>query len=165
MRMHSVPSVIAAIRGTVALVLIAGTVAAPGVQAQAKGGEARRATALKWGPAPAVFPKGARMAVVSGDPMSSGEYVVRLSMPGKYLIAPHYHPTAEHVRVVSGTFLVGMGDAVKLKGAKRMSRGDTITAAPNMHHYAVTRGRTIVQVSGAGPFALTYVNPADLPKP
>jgi hypothetical protein len=27
-----------------------------------------KATTLAWGPAPAAFPKGARMAVVSGDP-------------------------------------------------------------------------------------------------
>ena len=30
---------------------------------------AQKAAALKWGPAPAVFPHGAKMAVVSGDPV------------------------------------------------------------------------------------------------
>jgi hypothetical protein len=33
----------------------------------------------------------------------------------------------------------------------------------HMHHYAVAKGDTTVQISGTGPFALTYVNPADDP--
>jgi hypothetical protein len=32
-----------------------------------------------------------------------------------------------------------------------------------MHHWAVARGRTIVQVHAMGPFALTYVNAKDDP--
>ena len=34
--------------------------------------------ALKWGPAPPVLPKGAQLAVLSGDPGANGPYVVRL---------------------------------------------------------------------------------------
>lgn len=41
--------------------------------------------------------------------------------------------------------------------------GGFITAGAAMHHYARAKGRVIVQVSGMGPFALTYVNPADDP--
>jgi len=119
---------------------------------------------LKWGPAPAVFQPGAKLAVVSGDPFKAGPYVVQLSMPANYKVAPHFHPTDEHVKVVSGTFLVGMGDTVKVASMKRLSVGDTITAPAQMHHYAQTRGRTTVEVSGMGPFQLTYVNPKDMPK-
>ena len=119
---------------------------------------------LKWGPAPAVFAPGARFAVVSGDPSVSGPYVVQLSMPSNYRVAPHFHPTDEHVKVVRGTFLVGMGDTVKVAKMKRLAVGDTITAPAQMHHYAETRGRTTVEVSGTGPFQLTYVNPKDMPK-
>ena len=32
-----------------------------------------------------------------------------------------------------------------------------------MHHYAIARGRTVVQVHAMGPFALTYVHPQDDP--
>jgi len=41
--------------------------------------------------------------------------------------------------------------------------GQFATAAANQHHYAITPGRTIVQVHAMGPFLLTYVNPADDP--
>ena len=41
---------------------------------------------LKWGPVPKVFPPGAQIAVVSGDPFKEGPYVVRLKMPVGYKI-------------------------------------------------------------------------------
>ena len=119
---------------------------------------------LKWGPAPAVFKPGAKLAVVSGDPMAAGQYVVQLSMPSNYRIAPHFHPTDEHLKIVKGEFKVGMGDKMDAKAMKALKVGDTITAPATMHHYAETKGKTIVEVSGTGPFQLTYVNPADMPK-
>src|SRR5689334_25428401 len=49
---------------------------------------AAAAPALQWGPAPAVFPAGAQLAVVSGDPSKAGKFVIQLKMPDGYKIAP-----------------------------------------------------------------------------
>ena len=144
-------------RGALVVCAVAGALLGPAT-AGAQAGN------LKWGPAPAVFPPGAKMAVVSGDPMASGQYVVQLSMPDNYRIAPHFHPTDEHVKVVSGTFLVGMGDTLDISKVKQLGVGDTVTAPATVHHYAATHGATVVEVSGMGPFQLTYVNPNDMPK-
>src|SRR5436190_6142477 len=65
---------------------------------------------IKWGPAPNVLPRGAQIAVVSGDPFKDGLYVVRLKMPSNYEIPAHNHPTSEYVTVLSGHFHIGMGD-------------------------------------------------------
>ena len=35
---------------------------------------------------------------------------------------------------------------------------------PNMHHYAMACGETIVQVHGQAPFQFNYVNPEDDPR-
>jgi quercetin dioxygenase-like cupin family protein len=123
-----------------------------------------KSTALKWGPAPAVFPKGARMAVVSGDPSKAGEFVIQLSMPSGYKISPHFHPTDEMVQVKKGTFLVGMGDTFDVKSTKPMKVGEKGTVPAQMHHFASAKGATIVSVTAMGPFAMTYVNPADDPQ-
>jgi quercetin dioxygenase-like cupin family protein len=120
---------------------------------------------FKWGPAPAVFPAGAEMAVLAGNPGGQGEYTVRLRMPGGYKIAPHTHPTDENVTVISGTFKVGMGKTFETKGMMALSAGGFVTAPAQMAHYATAVGPTVVQVHGVGPFVLTYVNPADMPKP
>lgn len=119
--------------------------------------------ALNWGPAPAVFPTGARMAVLQGDPSKAAIYTVRLDMPSGYRIAPHWHPTDEYVTVIQGTFQVGMGDRIEPAKVMTLPTGGFVAALATQHHYAIAKGRTIVQVSGMGPFALTYVNPADDP--
>jgi quercetin dioxygenase-like cupin family protein len=141
------------------------SVVALGVVFFAAGAGAQGNKQLKWGPAPAVFPAGAQLAVVSGDPMAAGNYVVQLSMPAKYMIPAHWHPTDEHIKVVKGAFKVGMGDKMDMTKMKTLNPGDTVTAPAKMHHYAATDVATIVEVSGMGPFQLNYVNAADMPKP
>jgi anti-sigma factor ChrR (cupin superfamily) len=121
------------------------------------------ADGLKWGPAPAVFPKGAQVAVLSGDPFKDGLYVLRLRMPANYKIAAHNHPTSEYVTVVSGKFHIGMGDKLDQKKGVELRPGGFGEAPARMNHYAWTTEETVVQVHGQGPFALTYVNPADNP--
>ena len=126
-----------------------------------------QATKLKWGPAPAVFPHGATMAVVSGDPTKSGPFVAQLRMPSGYRIAPHWHPTDEHILVKEGTFLLGMGDKMDANTMKSMTvlkAGQSGDAKANVHHFAATQGHTVVEVSAQGPFVLNYVNPADNPQ-
>ena len=118
---------------------------------------------LKWGPVPKVFPPGAQIAVVSGDPFKEGLYVVRLKMPAGYKIPAHNHPTTEYVTVISGAFNIGMGDKLDEQKGIALRPGGFAEAAAKMNHYAWTSGETVVQVHGQGPFAITYVNPADDP--
>ena len=131
---------------------------APALQAQAA------PAAKKWGPAPAVFPPGARMSVVSGDPSKAEMFTVELAMPSGYQIAPHFHPTDEAVEVKKGTLLVGMGDKFDASKAKPMKAGDKGTVPAKAHHFAAAQGATFISVTAMGPFALTYVNPADDPQ-
>ena len=118
---------------------------------------------LKWGEPPPVFEKGASFTVVSGDPGRAGLFVVRLKLPAGYKIAPHFHPTDEHVTVLSGTFGVGMGDKIDMAALVKLPAGGYALMPASMHHYAVAIGKATVQVHGMGPFALTYVNPGDDP--
>ena len=121
------------------------------------------ASQLKWGPAPDFFPKGAEFAVLSGDPSKDGLYVVRLRMPAGYKIPAHNHPTTEYVTVISGSFNIGMGDKLDAQKGKALRPGGFAEAPAKMNHYAWTSAETVVQVHGQGPFAITYVNPADDP--
>ena len=118
---------------------------------------------IKWGPAPPVLPPGAQFAVISGDPSKSGLYVIRLKLPAGYRVPAHNHPTAEYVTVISGKFNIGMGDKLDTKHGIELRQGGFGAAPAKMNHYAWTTAETVVQVHGEGPFALTYVNPADDP--
>jgi quercetin dioxygenase-like cupin family protein len=119
---------------------------------------------LKWGPAPVVFPAGAKMAVVSGDPSAAGTFTVQLAMPDGYRIPPHFHPTDETVEVKEGTFLFGMGDTFDGSKLQTMTAGQKGSIPANAHHYAQAKGATVVTVTAMGPFAMTYVNAADDPR-
>jgi hypothetical protein len=88
------------------------------------------------GPAPSVFPKGAQIAVLSGDPFKDGLYVVRLKMPSGYKIAAHNHPTDEMVTVISGNFHLGMGDKLDEKKGVLLTAGGYAEAPSKMNHYA-----------------------------
>jgi quercetin dioxygenase-like cupin family protein len=112
---------------------------------------------------PPSFPAGSEIAVLQGDPSQAGPYTVRVRFPDGYHLPPHFHPTDENVTVIGGTFLVGMGDVIDLKAVETLRPGGFITAPAAGHHFAVARGQTTVQVHGEGPFAITYVHPADDP--
>ena len=117
----------------------------------------------KWGAPPPVFEKGMSFTVVSGDPSKPGLYVVRAKMPAGYKIAPHWHPTDEHVTVLSGTFAFGMGEQFDKASMKALPAGGYALMPAEMRHFAMATTAATIQVHGQGPFALTYVNPADDP--
>jgi hypothetical protein len=131
---------------------------------QAQAAPSTTAQALTWGPAPAVFPPGAKMAVVNGDPSKRAPFTVQLSLPAGYKVPPHFHPTAELIEVKQGTLLAGMGDVLDLSKAQAMVVGAKALVPAKLHHFASAKGATVISVTALGPFAMTYVNAADDPQ-
>lgn len=119
---------------------------------------------LKWVDPPPGLPPGGKMAVLSGDPGKKGMFTVRLQAPAGYKIAPHTHPTAEHITVISGTFNVGAGDKFDETAGKQLEAGGYVVMPAGMSHYAWATGEAVVQIQGMGPFQIKYVNPADDPR-
>jgi mannose-6-phosphate isomerase-like protein (cupin superfamily) len=117
---------------------------------------------LKWGEAPPDLPKGAKIAVLFGDPTKEGPFTVRLKAPDGYKIAPHWHSKDEQLTVISGTLILHMGDTMKAD-PHRLSPGAFHYLPGKMHHAAETKGATIVQVTGEGPFDIHYLNESDNP--
>jgi hypothetical protein len=117
---------------------------------------------MKWVDAPPIFTKGGKMAVLMGDPGKAGMYIIRFKMPANYKISPHWHPTDENVTVLSGSFAIAMGDKMDMK-AKAYPAGSFFSMPAKMHHFAFSKKETVIEVSGMGPFTLTYINPEDDP--
>jgi catechol 2,3-dioxygenase-like lactoylglutathione lyase family enzyme len=119
---------------------------------------------IPWGPAPPVVRRGAQFAVLEGDPTAStGDFTIRLKMPDGFRIDPHFHPRRENVTIISGAFRVGMGDAFDISKMNTFVAGSFAFLDPDMHHYAMACGETIVQVHGQSPLQFNYVNPEDDP--
>lgn len=119
---------------------------------------------IKWGDAPPVLPKGAKISVLQGDPGKPGPYVIRLMTPAGYKVAPHWHSQDEQLTVISGTVYFGAGDKLDTRAAHALPAGSFHFLPAKEHHYVFAKGRTVVQVNGTGPFDITYVNPADDPQ-
>jgi hypothetical protein len=120
--------------------------------------------AVQWGPAPPFLAPGAQLAVLEGNPMaSSGDYTVRVKMPSGYRIAPHWHPKRENVTVISGTFMVGMGDQFVESSMMTFPAGSFAYLDPDMRHYAMASGEVVVQIHGVSPVQFNYVHAEDDP--
>ena len=114
---------------------------------------------LKWTP----IMKGCDLASVSGDPNADGGmFVVRIRCADGTKIPAHWHPTDENVTVLKGIFLVGMGETFDEAKMQTMNVGNFVTVSKEMRHYAMSKGETIVQVHGAGPFKVNWVNPSEV---
>lgn len=118
----------------------------------------------KWSDAPPSLPKGAKIAVLQGDPGKAGPFVIRLLAPSGYSIAPHWHTQDEQLTVISGTLYVGLGDTFDKRAAHALPSGGFHALPGKEHHYAFAKRRAIVQINGNGPFDINYVNPADDPQ-
>jgi hypothetical protein len=119
---------------------------------------------IEYGPAPSFLPAGAQLAVLEGNPMAaSGDYTVRLKMPDKYRLAPHWHPQRENVTVITGTFKVGMGDRFEESSMLSFPAGSFAYLDPEMHHYAMASGEVVVQIHGMAPVQFNYINSEDDP--
>jgi len=119
---------------------------------------------IKYGPPPPFVAAGAQLAVLEGDPTAStGDFTIRLKMPSGYKIAPHWHPKRENVTVISGNFKVGMGDKFDQTKMTTFPAGSFAYLDPDMHHYAMASGPTVVQVHGMSPLQFNYVNAGDDP--
>jgi hypothetical protein len=68
------------------------------------------------------------------------------------------------VTVLSGTLQFGMGEKFDEKALKSLPAGSFAFMKPGMTHFVRTKGETVVQVHGVGPWGITYVNPADDPR-
>ena len=119
---------------------------------------------LKWAPAPPSLPRGARIAVLSGDPGKEGMFTIRLRFPPGYAVPPHSHPSDELVTVINGQLSLGMGRTMNRRRASTLVQGGYVVAPAKMNHYAFTGGGATVQITAHGPFQVTYVNPRDDPR-
>ena len=136
-----------------------------GQQAEKHGGTIYTPDQLKWKAGPPSLPEGAEFVVIEGDPAAEGKYfALRLRLPDGYRIPPHWHPVAERVTVISGTFRLGHGDRFDEGATRALKAGSYFTLPPQSRHFASAEGETIVQLNSVGPWQIRYVDPNDDPR-
>ena len=147
------------------LAAAAALIAAPPATAKSRPAKAAAAPAeLKWMDGPPGLPAGAQFAVIKGDPGKKANFTIGIKMPANYSVPAHWHPSDEHVTVVSGKLAYGMSDRLNRTAAQGLGPGETAVMTARMNHWVLTADGAEVQVSAMGPFAITYVNAADDPR-
>jgi hypothetical protein len=96
---------------------------------------------------------------VSGDPSVAGApYVIRIWNFDNQIVLPHTHPEDEHVVVVQGTWFVAAGERFERAALRPMAVGDYALVPRGHAHFAWSKGMTVIQVHGIGPFRMDFVD-------
>lgn len=106
------------------------------------------------------FDSGMELAVLQGEPMGeSGNYTLRLKFPDGYRFPAHYHPKAEQLTVLSGTFLLAVGETEDYEAVKTYAPGAYMYIPAEDPHYGGATGQTVIQLHGEAPFEIILVEP------
>lgn len=139
------------------------------LQAQS-GGELRLAPGeVNW-PAPAAGAvgtsgvSGIQTVVLKGDPSKPGLYTMLLRVGPNTRVEAHAHSDDRVATVVAGTWYFGYGLQFNEAALKALPPGSVYTEPPSSNHFAMTRAEgVVVQITGTGPSATTYVDAANDP--
>lgn len=119
---------------------------------------------VQWQDEP-ILPKGAKSAILVGDPTKKGVFIAWLKFPANYPIPPHTHPYTEVVTVLSGKVGNGMGKVLdKTKGEMLNAGSSFVLPSGHTHYLWTTDQETIVELIATGPWDITYTNPAEDPR-
>jgi len=95
--------------------------------------------------------KGAKTAILVGDPTKAEVIVQRVKFPPNYRVPPHTHPYAEVVTVLTGSYGNNFGEKFEPTG-EMLKPGSLFVLPANHPHYTWTANEeTILQVQFTGP--------------
>ena len=113
-------------------------------------------SAIKWVPVEGMAPL--QSVVLYGDPTKAGSlYALRYNVPDGFKFPVHWHPALEQVTVISGSFMVGVGDKWDASKMTTLPAGTFVAIPPNVNHYGMAKGDTILEIHGIGPDTINMV--------
>lgn len=118
---------------------------------------------MEWVDNPRV--PGLGLSKIVGDAKKPGPFVHRVKFPKGRVVQAHSHPDDRTYTVLSGTWYIGWGDNYDEAKLTALPAGSFYTEPAGVPHFISTPdGEAIVQVTGTGPTAVSYVDPAHAPK-
>jgi quercetin dioxygenase-like cupin family protein len=106
----------------------------------------------------------AEAATLTGNSAEAGLYTIRVRLSPGGSIAPHTHPDARVLTVVSGEVLYGFGETADRAAAKLYRTGEVFVVPAGAPHYAFATGdEGVYQEAGMGPSAFTPIRRPSAP--
>jgi len=119
--------------------------------------------AIDWKDEP-ILPKGAKSALVVGDPSKAGVFIAYLKFPANYIIPAHTHPFAEVVTVLKGQVGNGFGETFDREKGALLDAGSSFMLPADHAHYLWNEEESVVLLIATGPWDIKYVNPDEDPR-
>jgi quercetin dioxygenase-like cupin family protein len=110
------------------------------------------------------MPRGAKIAVLEGDPKKPAFFTMRVKLPAGARLGPHTHPADERVTVISGSIHVAFGDKFDPAAGKVFSAGAFYVNPTPMPHFIWAEEECVLQMTGIGPWSVNYLEPAGAPR-
>ncbi len=120
------------------------------------------AAAIEWADLDvAGFAPGMKIAALAGNSSEADQpYTLRILMPDGYAFPAHWHPRAENLSVLTGTFYLAIGEEEDQSKVNKYEVGDYLYIPAKLAHYGRAEGETVVQLHGIGPFKIIVVEKA-----
>ena len=117
---------------------------------------------LEWIDNPRV--PGLGLARILGNEKEAGPYTYRVKFPEGRVVEAHSHPDDRMYTVISGTWYIGWGEEFDESKLTALPAGSFYTEPAGVPHFISTPdGEAIVQISGTGPTAASYVDAGKAP--
>jgi quercetin dioxygenase-like cupin family protein len=130
----------------------------------AKSGLTITPSGMKWKPSARVPGLETVDLIGSGAGNQPGTYTYRVKFSANFSMQAHSHPDERQYTILSGTWYVGFGEKYDPAGMRALPPGSFYVEPANVPHYVATKGEPVViQISGTGPTAVNYVDPAHAP--
>ena len=144
-------------RAFIGWILVASAVLPPGLA-----GQDSAAGANQW--AESKLTPGVSVMTLLGSRTAPGPYVYRVKARNGVRIPPHWHTQTMHLTVLSGRFVMAMGESLDSIQAKSYDPGSFVVLPARMRHIEWFEGETVIHVETEGPLETVFVNPADDPR-
>ena len=110
----------------------------------------------QWQPSKTI-PGGFRRDLV-GDTGRPGPFKYQLKIPAGTRVAAHHHSKEVHVKVMSGSIFIIIGEPLEPSRARRFTTGNGFVVPAHAWHEEWWDEETVLEAEGVGPMETVYRN-------
>jgi mannose-6-phosphate isomerase-like protein (cupin superfamily) len=138
----------------VALILLGNVACAGHSQPDSANGNSPQSNPEQWYPITSV--PGALRRDLVGDNRQPGPFKYQLKIPARSRIAVHRHSKDVHVKVVSGSMFIIIGEPLEASRVQRFTAGNVFVVPANAWHDEWWDEETVLEAEGVGPMETVY---------
>jgi len=140
-----------------ALIRLSNVACAANPQPDAVNGNSPQTNSDQWQTSKSI-PGGFRRDLV-GDTRQPGPFKYQLKIPAGARAAAHRHSTDVHVKVLSGSMFIIIGEPLEASRAQRFAAGSVFVVPAHAWHDEWWEEETVLEAEGVGPMETVYKSP------